>query len=121
MAMTASITTPDGAEHTAAFAKIYPITLQILPGDEIASLTLHCWHSQSAFESGLPELSGFPTEIRFIGQAAQQKTLQALAAMTALPMTGDIAIDGPATTDVVVAALEDIVCTERPEFSLVTA
>lgn len=120
MALTASLTTPDGAEHPAAYAKIYPLTLQILPGDELASLTVHCWHSQSAFESGLPELSGFPTEIRFIGQAAQQKTMQAIAAMRAVPSTGDIEIDGPATTEAVIAALETIACAERPEFSRVT-
>lgn len=121
MAMTATLTTPDGAEHPQAFAKVYPITLQVLPGDEIAALTVHCWHSQVAFESGLPELSGFPTEIRFVGQAAQQKTMQAIAAMRAVPTTGDIAIDGPATTEAVIAALEDIVCTELPEFSRVAA
>lgn len=120
MAMTASLTTPDGAEHPSAYAKIYPLTLQILPGDEIASLTLHCWHSQSAFESGLPELSGFPTEIRFIGQAAQQKTLQAIAAMGAVQMTGDIELDGPAMTEAIIAVLEDIVCAERTEFSRAT-
>lgn len=119
MAMTASLTTPDGAEHPSAYAKIYPLTLQILPGDEIASLTLHCWHSQSAFESGLPELSGFPTEIRFIGQAAQQKTLQAVVAMGAVTPTGDPAIDGPAVTEAVIAALENIVIAERPEFARV--
>lgn len=119
MAMTASLTTPDGAEHPQAFAKVYPITLQILPGDEIASLTVRCWHSQAAFESGLPELSGYPTEIRFVGQAAQQKTMQAIAAMRAVPTTGDIAIDGPATTEAVIAALEDIVIAERPEFARV--
>jgi len=121
MAMTASLTTPDGAEHPQAFAKVYPLTLQILPGDEIASLTLHCWHSQAAFELGLPELSGFPTEIRYVGQAAQQKTMQAIAEMRAVPTTGDISIDGPATTEAGIAALEDIVCTERPEFSRVVA
>lgn len=121
MALTASFTTPDGAEHTAAFAKVYPLTLQILPGDEIASLTLHCWHSEAAFTAGLPELSGFPTEIRFVGQAAQQRIMQALAAMTALPMTGDPAIDGPAVTEAVIAALENIVIAERTEFSRVIA
>ena len=121
MAMTASITTPDGAEHTSAFAKVYPLTLQILPGDEIAALTVHCWHSETAFTAGLPELSGFPTEIRFVGQAAQQRIMQALAAMTALPLTGDIAIDGPATIEGVIAALETIVCAERTEFSRVIA
>ena len=121
MAMTASITTPDGAEHPQAFAKVYPLTLQILPGDELAALTLHCWHSESAFDLGLPELTGFPTEIRFIGQAAQQKIMQAIAAMRAVPTTGDIAIDGPATTEAVIAALENIVCAERPEFSRVVA
>ena len=121
MALTATLTTPDGAEHPQAFAKIYPLTLQILPGDEIAALTLHCWHSEAAFTAGLPELSGFPTEIRYIGQAAQQKTMQAIAAMGAVPATGDIAIDGPATTEAVIAALEDIICAERPEFSRVVA
>ena len=117
MAMTASFTTPDGAEHPQAFAKVYPLTLQILPGDEIAALTVHCWHSQTAFESGLPELSGFPTEIRFVGQAAQQKIMQTLADMKAVPSTGDPLVDGNATTEAVIAALETIVCAERPEFS----
>ena len=117
MAMTASFTTPDGAEHPQAFAKIYPLTLQILPGDEIAALTVHCWHSQAAFELGLPELSGFPTEIRYVGQAAQQKIMQTLADMKAVPSTGDPLVDGNATTEAVIAVLEDIVCTERPEFS----
>ena len=121
MALTATLTTPDGAEHPQAFAKIYPLTLQILPGDEIAALTLHCWHSQAAFESGLPELSGFPTEIRYIGQAAQQKIMQTLADMQAVPSTGDPLVDGNATTEAVIAALEDIVCAERPEFSRVVA
>lgn len=120
MAMTASLTTPDGAEHPSAYAKIYPLTLQILPGDEIAALTVHCWHSQTAFESGLPELPGFPTEIRFVGQAAQQKTMQAIAAMGAVQMTGDIELDGPAMTEAIIAVLEDIVCAERTEFSRAT-
>ena len=121
MAMTASFTTPDGAEHPQAFAKVYPITLQILPGDEIASLTLHCWHSEATFESGLPELSGFPTEIRYVGQAAQQKIMQTQADMKAVPSTGDPIVDGNATTEAVIAALENIICAERPEFSRVVA
>lgn len=116
MALTASFTTPDGAEHPAAFSKVYPITLQILPGDEIASITLHCWHSESAFTAGLPELSGFPTEIRYVGQAAQQKIMQTLAVMKSVPSTEDPIADGVATTEAVIAALEDIICAERPEF-----
>lgn len=119
MAMTASITTPDGVTHAEAFAKVYPLTVQVLPGDEKASVTLHCWHSESAFTAGASELSGYPVDIQFIGEAAQQRIMQAVVALGAVTPTGDPAIDGPAVTEAVIAALENIVIAERPEFARV--
>jgi hypothetical protein len=47
--------------------------------------------------------------------------MQAIADMQAVPSTGDPLVDGNATTEAVIAALEDIVCAERPEFSRVVA
>lgn len=119
MAMTASITTPDGVTHAEAFAKVYPVTVQVLPGDEKASVTLHCWHSEAAFNSGASELSGYPVDISFVGAAAQQRIMQAGVALGSVTPTGNPAIDGAAFTEAVIAALENIVIAERPEFARV--
>ena len=119
MAMTASITTPDGVEHSAAFAKVYPLTLQVLPGDERFPATLHCWHSAASFAANAAELSGYPQDITLSGAAAQQSIMDMMLSVLPITLTGDPEVDGPATIEAVIAALEEAVIALRPEFSRV--
>ena len=116
MALTASITTSDGTEHPNAFAMVYPVTLQVLPGDAQVKIGLHCWRDEASKIAGRSELAGYPTEIVFIGEAADTAIAQGLLPLAAIQWTGAEA-DLPIALDAVVAAIEDAVIAQRPEFS----
>lgn len=117
MALTASITTADGVVHDSAYALVYPLTLQTLTGDSQVKMTLHCWHSQSSKENQYSELSGYPTEISFHGEAALEAIVNGLSAMADIEWTENPEQNALLAEAAIIEAIEDAIIGQRPEFT----
>ena len=88
--LTANLTTPDGVNHPAAHALVYPLTLTNLSdvGDVSVSCLIHCWHSADARLNGAEELSGFPASITWTGAEAGALLVAALSGLAEQSFSG---------------------------------
>lgn len=117
MPLTASITASEGVSHANAYALVYPLQIQTVSGDQEIRLTLHCWHDAAAHAAKRGELEGYPTEVRLCGEAALNAIVAGMAPLAAIQWTGEPLQDAALAEAAIVAAMENAVVGERPEFS----
>lgn len=114
MALTGTVITSDGVEHTNVFAQVYPLEIQTIPGNEWVRFSVHVWHSEASKNSGASELPLSLYNLGISGEAMLIKLVAMGQAFSAVEWSADPVVAAEQAQNVIIQAIEDAAIEQVP-------